>query len=159
MYSRLKPPASQRGYRKWYMYLKFQINPPYIVYVNIFILRHPFFFSWVYMWRHIDVQADWRSWTYGRAPTPLTFRKVILRVRPSINTGTPFLWLFRETAPFQSPFTKRTWIRRIYYRLKPTGPQGGGGGGGGYTCKIQSNEIKLVSKDFKWQRICAKFLR
>ena len=24
-----------------------------------------------YMWRHIDVQADWRrSWTYGRAPTP-----------------------------------------------------------------------------------------
>ena len=22
-----------------------------------------------YMWRHIDVQADWRrSWTYGRAP-------------------------------------------------------------------------------------------
>ena len=24
-----------------------------------------------YMWRHIDVQADWRrNWTYGRAPTP-----------------------------------------------------------------------------------------
>ena len=23
-----------------------------------------------YMWRHIDVQADWRSCAYGRAPTP-----------------------------------------------------------------------------------------
>ena len=23
-----------------------------------------------YMWRHIDVQADWRSLTYGRASTP-----------------------------------------------------------------------------------------
>ena len=28
-----------------------------------------------YRWRHIDVQADWRSWTYGRAPTPYTFRR------------------------------------------------------------------------------------
>ena len=27
-----------------------------------------------YMWRHIDVQADWRrSWTYGRLPTPRHF--------------------------------------------------------------------------------------
>ena len=27
-----------------------------------------------YMWRHIDVQADWRrSWTYGRAPKTLLF--------------------------------------------------------------------------------------
>ena len=25
-----------------------------------------------YMWRHIDVQADWRrSWTYGRAPNAI----------------------------------------------------------------------------------------
>ena len=26
----------------------------------------------LYMWRHIDVQADWRrSWTYGRAPNAI----------------------------------------------------------------------------------------
>ena len=24
-----------------------------------------------YMWRHIDVQADWRSMTYGRAPNAI----------------------------------------------------------------------------------------
>ena len=24
-----------------------------------------------YMWRNIDVQADWRSWTYGRAPNAI----------------------------------------------------------------------------------------
>ena len=34
------------------------------------------------------------------------------------------LLLFRETAPFQSPFTTRIGIRMTYSHLKPPGPQG-----------------------------------
>ena len=29
------------------------------------------------MWRHIDVQANCRSWSYSRAPSPFTFRRVL----------------------------------------------------------------------------------
>ena len=31
----------------------------------------------LYMWRHIDVQVNCRSWSYSRAPSPLTFRRVL----------------------------------------------------------------------------------
>ena len=38
-----------------------------------------------------------------------------------VQALTPSLRLFRETTPFQSPFTTRTGIRMTYSRLKPTG--------------------------------------
>ena len=56
------------------------------------------------MWRHIDVQADWRSWTYGRAPTPYTFRRVFKRARPSTDTGPPFLYGDFDTPPYLVAF-------------------------------------------------------
>ena len=43
------------------------------------------------MWRHIDVQADWRSWTYGRAPNA--------NARPNTDTEPPFLYVDSETPP------------------------------------------------------------
>ena len=42
------------------------------------------------MWRHIDVQADWRSWTYGRAPDAIDIRWVLKRARQSTDIGHPF---------------------------------------------------------------------
>ena len=36
-----------------------------------------------YMWRHIDVQADWRrSWTYGRAPNAIDISQHSVNTRP-----------------------------------------------------------------------------
>ena len=79
----------------------------------------------LYIWRHIDVQANWRSWTYGRDSTPLTFRRVLKRASPSTDTGPTFLRLLQKTVPFQSPFTTRKGIRRTYLHLKPFGsPRG-----------------------------------
>ena len=49
---------------------------------------------------------------------------VLWRARPSTDTGRTFWRLFRETAPFRSPFTRRKGIRRTYSHLKPPGPHG-----------------------------------
>ena len=49
----------------------------------------------------------------------------------AIDTGPTFLRLFRETAPFQSPFTMNIGIRRTYFYLKPAGPHGEKGEGEG----------------------------
>ena len=75
---------------------------------------------------HIYAQADWRRscWTYGRAPTPYTFRRVHWRARPSTDTGANLFTVTREIVPFRSPFTTRTGIRSTYSRLKPRVPTG-----------------------------------
>ena len=52
-------------------------------------------------------------------PTPLTFRRALLRACPCTDTGQTFLRLFQETAPFQSPFTTHIGMRMTYSRLKP----------------------------------------
>ena len=50
--------------------------------------------SVTYMWRHIDVQADWRKrWIYGRTPNAIDISKH----RHGI---TLFIRWFRHTAPF-----------------------------------------------------------
>ena len=41
---------------------------------------------------------------------------------PSTNKGPTFLRLFRETVPFQLPFTKRMGIQRFYSCRKPQSP-------------------------------------
>ena len=55
-----------------------------------------------YMWRHIDVQADWRrSWTYGRAPNAIDISQGSLTCRSLHRHGTTlFIRWFRHTAPF-----------------------------------------------------------
>ena len=78
-----------------------------------------------YMWRHIDVQADWRKiWPTVRLPMPLTFRRVLYRARPSTNTGPPFLYGYSEKPPHLVPFYDMLGIRRTNSRLKPPGPHG-----------------------------------
>ena len=47
--------------------LQYCINWWFLEWVSIFTLQSTIF--QLYMWRHLDVQADWRrSWTYGRTP-------------------------------------------------------------------------------------------
>ena len=55
-----------------------------------------------YMWRHIDVQADWRrSWTYGRAPNAIDISYGSLTCSSKHRHGTTlFIRWFRHTAPF-----------------------------------------------------------
>ena len=56
----------------------------------------------LYMWRHIDVQADWRrSWTYGRAPNAIDISQGSLTCPSKHRHGTTlFIRWFRHTAPF-----------------------------------------------------------
>ena len=54
-----------------------------------------------YMWRHIDVQADWRrSWTYGRAPNAIdiSYGSLTCPSKPRHRTNLFIRW-FRHTAP------------------------------------------------------------
>ena len=56
-----------------------------------------------YMWRHIDVQADWRrSWTYGRAPNAI-YRHFVGFFNVPVLAPTrdhPFYTVIWHTAPF-----------------------------------------------------------
>ena len=43
-----------------------------IVWLFVVIRHNQRYFSNMYTWRHIDVQADWRrNWTYGQAPNAI----------------------------------------------------------------------------------------
>ena len=47
---------------------------------------HPSIFQ-LNLWRQLDVQAVWRrTYTYGRAPKPMAFHRVLLRCPSSIDT-------------------------------------------------------------------------
>ena len=53
------------------------------------------------MWRHIDVQSDRRSSTYGRATNAIDISQGFYNVPVQAPTrGQPFLRLFRETVQF-----------------------------------------------------------
>ena len=54
-----------------------------------------------YMWRHIDVQADWRrSWTYGQSPNAIDISLGSLTCPSKHRHGTNlFIRWFRHTAP------------------------------------------------------------
>ena len=51
---------------KFFMYLKFHINPHYIIYVINFILTHTIFFPWLYMYKYVEhvvennIHINWR---------------------------------------------------------------------------------------------------
>ena len=78
------------------------------------------------MWRHIDVQADWRrSCTYGRAPNAIDISQGSLTCPSYTDTGPPFLYGDSDTPPHLVAFYDTLGIRRTYSRLKPRRPQGG----------------------------------
>ena len=53
-----------------------------------------------YMWWHIDVQADWRSCSYGRAPNAIGISQGSLTCPSKHRHGTNlFIRWFRHTAP------------------------------------------------------------
>ena len=62
-----------------------------------------------YMWRHIDVQADWRrSWTYGRAPNAIDISQGSLTCPSKHRHGTNLFYTVIPThRPNKSPFTTR----------------------------------------------------
>ena len=75
-----------------------------------------------YMWRHIDVQADWRSWAYGRAPNA---RDIFVRFF-NVPVRTP-----TRSHPFYGKSEKPTHLvafyntvgkRRTYSHLDPRSP-------------------------------------
>ena len=72
-----------------------------------------------------DVQADWRSCTYGRAPNAIDISQGSLVCQSNTDTGPPFLYGDSDTPPHLVAFYDTLGIRRTYSRLKPRCPQGG----------------------------------
>ena len=74
-----------------------------------------------------DVQADWRSCTYGRAPNAIDNLQGYLTYPSYTDKGPPFLYGEPTHRPISSPFTTRLGIRRTYFRLKHPASSPGGG--------------------------------
>ena len=83
------------------------------------------------MWRHLDVQADWRScWTYGRVPNAIDISSGSLTCPSKHRHGTTlFIRWYRHTAPF-SRLLRALGIRRTHSWLKRPPPRALKGGGG-----------------------------
>ena len=81
------------------------------------------------MWRHIDVQADWRrSWTYGRAPNAIDISQGSLTCPSKHRHGTTlFIRWFRHTAPFSRLLRSRWGHGGHTLDLTPRALTGGGG--------------------------------
>ena len=61
---------SSVGLLIWYTFMLENISSLQLSWIGCLTSQLTIFQS--YMWRHIDVQADWRrSWTYGRAPNAI----------------------------------------------------------------------------------------
>ena len=87
-------------------------------------MQQYFSFSvYMYMWRHLDVQADWSIRSGSQR-----HRDFVVTCPSKHRHGvTFFIRLFRETAPFSHLLNIRfTVIRRIHSRLNPPPPGGGG---------------------------------
>ena len=86
----------------------------------------------LYMWRHIDVQADWRNWTLVGLLTPEAFRRVFVTCPSKYRHhghGTILFTVISRKRPISvARFTTRIGIQRTYSRLKPPGSNGGRGG-------------------------------
>ena len=81
----------------------------------------------LYMWRHIDVQADWRrSWTYGRAPNAIDISQGSFTCPSKHRHGTNlFIRWFRHTAPISRLLRSRWGYGGHILNLNPPGPHGG----------------------------------
>ena len=109
-YSRLKPPASSRGLHYFNFNFRNLSRPvPLLCWVEfIGVLRHiQQYFS--HICDGTDVQADWRSCTYGRAPNAIDISQGSLTCPSYTDTRPPFLYGDSDTLG----------IRRTYSRLKP----------------------------------------
>ena len=71
-----------------------------------------------------DVQADWRSCTYGRAPNAIDISQGSLMCPSYIGTGPPFLYGDSDTPSHLVAFYDTLGIRRTYSRLKHPPPPG-----------------------------------
>ena len=78
------------------------------------------------MWRHIDVQADWRrSLTYGRAPNAIDISQGSLTCPSKHRHGANlFILGYSEKPPHLVAFYDTLGIRRIHSRLNPRVPMG-----------------------------------
>ena len=78
------------------------------------------------MWRHIDVQADWRrSSTYGLAPNAIDISYVGFFNEPvQAQAQATLLYGFSEKPPHLVAFYDTLGIRRTHSRLNPPGPHG-----------------------------------
>ena len=81
----------------------------------------------LYMWRHIDVQADWRrSWTYGRAPNAIDISQGSLTCPSKHRHGTTlFIRWFRHTAPISRLLRSRWGYGGHILNLNPRALTGG----------------------------------
>ena len=92
--------------------------------VNGCLTSHATIFQW-YMWRHIDVQADWRSWTYGGASNAIHISYASSTCPSKHRHGTNLFTCIPRNRPIEKPFTTCWGIRRTYSHLKPPGsPRG-----------------------------------
>ena len=66
-----------------------------------------------------DVQADRRSWTYGRAPNDIDISQGSLTCPSYTHAGPPFLYGDSDTPPHLVAFYDTLGKRRTCSRLKP----------------------------------------
>ena len=105
------------------------------------------------MWRHIDVQADWRSWTYGRFPNAIDIISLGSLTCPSKHRhGTTLLTVIPRNHPMSVAFTTHMGIRSTYSRLKPQGPHGGIANDTFFRWRLISWAKKKRSDSVLWQK-------
>ena len=68
-----------------------------------------------------DVQADWRSYSYGRAPNAIDISQSSLTRTSYTDTGPPFLCGESDTPPHLVAFYDTLGIQRTYSWLKTPG--------------------------------------
>ena len=93
-----------------------------------------------------DVQADWRSCTYGRVPNPIDISQGSLTCPSYTDTGPPFLVGDSDTPPNLVAFYVTLGIRRAYSRLKPPASSQGRKEGGTFQFTLSKtvNEVKVA---------------
>ena len=77
-----------------------------------------------------DVQADWRSMTYGRAPNAIDISQGSLTCPSYTEMGPPFLYGDSDTPLHLVAFYDTLWIRGTKFRLKPPASSRGNVGNG-----------------------------
>ena len=86
----------------------------------IVVLCHmQWYFSHIHVCDGTDVQADWGSRTYGRAPNAIDISQGSLTWPSYTDTGPPFLYCDSDIPPHFVAFYDTLGIRRTYSRLKP----------------------------------------
>ena len=121
------------------------IKKIYLGWYNIFKSEFEFIYvftshatiSQSYMWRHIDVQADWRSCTYVWSPNAIDILQGSLTCRSYTDKGPTFLFGDSDTPPNLVAFYDTLGIRRTYSWLKLPGV---------LTVFFKSDETRILTK-------------